>query len=445
MDGPAQPHRSDLPFLSAAPDSWYKGQISLPMPKAGETRDSEADFPQLTLDEVWHRKPLDAIVQSFQSNTFFDYHLKPFKSFWKHPDGRTERIYGESYSSDRAWEIEQEVHSKLTLSSNSEKEKVIVWMMLWSDSTHLAQFGTASLWPIYMYIGNLSKYIRVKPSSYSSHHLAYLPSIPDLVADMYCEIYGRAPTPAVMRFLKREVVAAVYLLLLDEEFQDAYLNGVEVTCADGVVRVLIPRFHSYSMDYPEKIIIVCIKFIGEYLCIRCTIHTKDVPRLGDAQDMLDRKRLERVDDEEHREKIEQARELIFSQGYSVDSQAVKNLLDSESLLPTRNAFSALFQQHGFDVFKFIPSDKLHEWDVGRCKDIIVHCVRILHCIGSNAVSAFDRRYIVTSQLFTVLTRFYRYRWVPTFGRGVIRRFHNNVSEMKKMAGRHHVAIMKVCL
>ncbi|KAJ3823109.1 hypothetical protein F5880DRAFT_1482867 [Lentinula raphanica] len=145
--------------------------------------------------------------------------------------------------------------------------------------------------------------------------------------------------------------------------------------------------------------------------------------------MLDRKRLERVDDEEHREKIEQARELIFSQGYSVDSQAVKDLLDSESLLPTRNAFSALFQQHGFDVFKFIPSDKLHEWDVGRCKDIIVHCVRILHCIGSNAVSAFDRRY----------------RWVPTFGRGVIRRFHNNVSEMKKMAGRHHVAIMKVCL
>jgi len=33
--------------------------------------------------------------------------------------------------------------------------------MLWSDSTHLASFGNASLWPIYLYIGNLSKYIHL--------------------------------------------------------------------------------------------------------------------------------------------------------------------------------------------------------------------------------------------------------------------------------------------
>jgi len=37
----------------------------------------------------------------------------------------------------------------------------------------------------------------------------------------------------------------------------------------------------------------------------------------------------------------------------------------------------------------------------------------------------------------------RFRWVPTFGRGVIRRFHNNVSELKKLAGRDNAAILEV--
>jgi Plavaka transposase len=170
---------SSLPFVSAAPDVWHKGIVNVPMPKAGVKHPSEADFPQLTLTEAWHRKPLDAIIHSFQEPDFLDYHLKPFKLFHKHRDGRIERLYGETYTSNRAWEIEQEVYKKFPPSVPGKplRERVIVWIMLWSDSTHLAQFGTASLWPIYMYIGNLSKYVRVRPSAYAAHHLAYLPSV----------------------------------------------------------------------------------------------------------------------------------------------------------------------------------------------------------------------------------------------------------------------------
>ena len=54
---------------------------------------------------------------------------------------------------------------------------VILALMIWSDSTHLASFGTASLWPIYLYFGNLSKYTRAKPSSFAAHHLAYIPKV----------------------------------------------------------------------------------------------------------------------------------------------------------------------------------------------------------------------------------------------------------------------------
>ena len=49
--------------------------------------------------------------------------------------------------------------------------------MLWSDSTHLTSFGNASLWPIYLYLGNQSKYTRGKPTSFARHHMAYIPKV----------------------------------------------------------------------------------------------------------------------------------------------------------------------------------------------------------------------------------------------------------------------------
>ena len=37
-----------------------------------------------------------------------------------------------------------------------------------------------------------------------------------------------------------------------------------------------------------------------------------------------------------------------------------------------------------------------------------------------------------------------YRHIPTFGRGTIRRFHNNASAMKKLAGRDFEDLLQVC-
>ena len=54
---------------------------------------------------------------------------------------------------------------------------VLIGIMIWSDSTLLANFGTASLWPIYLYFGNQSKYSRAKPSDFAAHHLAYIPKV----------------------------------------------------------------------------------------------------------------------------------------------------------------------------------------------------------------------------------------------------------------------------
>jgi hypothetical protein len=62
-------------------------------------------------------------------------------------------------------------------SDNPNTEVAIAPILVWSDSTHLANFGTASLWPIYIFFGNLSKYTRGKPTAFAAHHLAYIPSV----------------------------------------------------------------------------------------------------------------------------------------------------------------------------------------------------------------------------------------------------------------------------
>ena len=54
---------------------------------------------------------------------------------------------------------------------------MVVLLMLRSDATHLASFGTASLWPVYVFFGNQSEYGASKPSECAAYHLAYIPKV----------------------------------------------------------------------------------------------------------------------------------------------------------------------------------------------------------------------------------------------------------------------------
>jgi hypothetical protein len=49
--------------------------------------------------------------------------------------------------------------------------------MFWSDSTHLTDFGQASLHPIYMAFVNESKAERCHPNKRCLHHIAYMPEV----------------------------------------------------------------------------------------------------------------------------------------------------------------------------------------------------------------------------------------------------------------------------
>ena len=69
---------------------------------------------------------------------------------------------------------------------------------------------------------------------------------------MYQSIFGKTATAAVLTHLKRELMHAIWDLIIDERFMDAYKNGIVVKFFDGIFRRIFPRFYTYSADYPEK-------------------------------------------------------------------------------------------------------------------------------------------------------------------------------------------------
>ena len=186
----------------------------------------------------------------------------------KQPTERV-RVYGEMYTSRAFLESQREL-----LESPPEPgcraPRAIIALMFWSDETQLTSFGQAKLWPLYMYLGNNSKYQRVKPTSNLCSHVAYFQQVrpmsfprdilltqrvklPDSFIDFASAFTGRkGPTEELIAHCKREAFHAQWEVLLDDEFTAAWKHGILTQGGDGITRRVYPRIFTYSADYPEK-------------------------------------------------------------------------------------------------------------------------------------------------------------------------------------------------
>lgn len=172
---------SDDPEKSpfAAKDGWKTSTVRISLPAEGVSHESEGVAPTLDVPNIYHRSLVSTIISALQDESAKLFHFIPFRLFWKPtPNAIPERVLTELYNSD-AFIAEHEKISKIPppLGPGPTMENAIAAMMLWSDSTHLANFGDASLWPIYLFLGNQSKYTRAKPNSCAAHHVAYIPEV----------------------------------------------------------------------------------------------------------------------------------------------------------------------------------------------------------------------------------------------------------------------------
>ena len=260
---------------------WNEGsvKVKMPCPRANNPPyTSEKDAPEYEVDGIRYRSLVDLIISRLTDPaTSGSFTGTPFTEWWC-PPGCTKpiRIYGEAHSSDIAIKLYDEIKGIPAPPEHPDIQSVVVLLMLGSDATHLASFGTASIWPLYVFFGNDSKYDTAKPLVSPAYHLAFFPKVwlealcfqrssdnfdqvPDNFADAYKKEFGIAPMADVMTHCKRELIHAVIELILQGRFAEAYTEGIIIEFPDGIKRRVFPRFFSYSADYPEKsVIALCL-------------------------------------------------------------------------------------------------------------------------------------------------------------------------------------------
>ena len=161
---------------------WHHRTVTLRLPKEKTTHKSIDDAAPADVS-FYARGLLDVIKEAYSDTIAYKYHWFPFQLFRNRatpdtPDAPPERVYTEVYNSD-AMIREHEAIQALppTEGDPPNVERVVAPLFVYSDSTHLTNFGNASLWPVYLFFASLTKYIRVKPSALAAHHLAYIPTV----------------------------------------------------------------------------------------------------------------------------------------------------------------------------------------------------------------------------------------------------------------------------
>ncbi|KAF8236149.1 hypothetical protein L208DRAFT_1136286, partial [Tricholoma matsutake] len=76
--------------------------------------------------------------------------------------------------------------------------------------------------------------------------------LPDMIQDFYKENFGTTASQATLTHLKQELMHAIWELILNNEFMEAYEHGIVIKCPDGILRQYYPQFFMYSADYLEK-------------------------------------------------------------------------------------------------------------------------------------------------------------------------------------------------
>ncbi|KIK80669.1 hypothetical protein PAXRUDRAFT_158056, partial [Paxillus rubicundulus Ve08.2h10] len=292
-----------------ADHGWQTSSVPILLPKEKRKWKSELDtaIPTLTVDSVHHHDIIDIIISIFEDPISSTSHMTPFKQYWKISETQTVQVFGEAFSSPTCLNAYQEVNS-LPREQGDDLKRVAAPLMLWSDATHLANFGDASLWPVYLFFGNQSKYTRGKPTAAACHHIAYIPTIsliilPNNFQDIYVGFFEEGSSDDVYTHCKRELMQAIWKLLLNKKFMHAYKYGIVIRCSDEITQHVFLRFFSYSADYPEKILLACIKFLGKCPCPRCLVKKADIPDMGTESDMKTWEQQAQVDSDERIKKI----------------------------------------------------------------------------------------------------------------------------------------------
>ncbi|KAJ7269176.1 hypothetical protein C8J57DRAFT_1066810 [Mycena rebaudengoi] len=224
--------------------------------------------------DLYSRNILDCVRALFGDTDFAPYLFVLPERHYADKD-KTIRLYHNMHTAKWWWSTQKQVEK-------DNPGATIIPIILSSDKTQLTLFGNKSAYPVYMTIGNIPKEIRRKPSRRAYVLLAYLPT------SRLMHIKNKAS--------RRRTLANLFHVCMSHitaPLRKAGVDGLPIASGDGVVRRGHPIVACYIGDYPEQVLVACVK---TGLCPTCEIeHGKlgeglaDCPlrHLGKILDALD--------------------------------------------------------------------------------------------------------------------------------------------------------------
>lgn len=178
VDGGDRAARATDPGAPLSGTGWIHTSVMIPVPDTGHVH-PPGERIEFKVEGLAYKRLIPIIEEAFSKEKASNFHLTPFHHYWQPtPDSPPQRIRDEIYTNDKHCRMHEEVNALPREPDDEEDyERVVVPLMFWSDSTQLANFGNASLWPIYLFFGNESKYSRACPTESSCHHVAYMPKV----------------------------------------------------------------------------------------------------------------------------------------------------------------------------------------------------------------------------------------------------------------------------
>ncbi|KAJ7055348.1 hypothetical protein C8F01DRAFT_1373875 [Mycena amicta] len=331
--------------------------------------------------ELWIRNPLDCIRQIIGNPSMKDQMAyAPERVYSTNPASEDDRIVDESWTADEWYELQER------LAKEGKHDACVCPVITSTDKTKLTNFGgDKAAYPAYITIANVSKEIRRQPSSHATMLMAYLPA-----AKLSCFGSDDAQALAMYRLFHYS------MSLLLNPLIGAGKDGVEMVCADGLVRRVFPILVAYVADHPEQCLVACCT---QNRCPRCLVH-----RLGRGDNLRGAKwrdketTLKLLDDHKNRRN--------------------SPLFDEHGLHPVYKPFWAELPH--CDIFTCFTPDLLHQLHKGVFKDHLV-----TWCIAIVGKTEFDARYKAMNAF------------------AGLRRFKKGISGVSQWTGKEHKEMARV--
>ncbi|KAJ6611148.1 hypothetical protein B0H10DRAFT_1953313 [Mycena sp. CBHHK59/15] len=203
-------------------------------------------------------------VKALFGDPEFAAHLKVAPERHYADKDETIRLYHDMHTGKWWWATQLRIQSKREL-EKKKKGATIIPIIISSDKTLLTLFRNRMAYPVYLTISNIPKDICRKPSRQAQILLVYLPT------SKLEHITVKASRRRVLANLFHACMSKIL-----EPLKDAGKDGLVVVSGDGVARRGHPILAAYVGDYPEQVLVTCVKNMD---CPQCPELAKE---LGNA-------------------------------------------------------------------------------------------------------------------------------------------------------------------